>query len=107
MFAADAEVHHPKGSVRGADNLVEYFKAMAPLAAGNRHLTLNLVVEAARAGGRGARARAYRLLHRASSPPALLASGTIEDEFVKGEADGRWRFARRRFVMDPPAAAAP
>ena len=40
-------------------------------------------------------------------PPALLASGMIQDELVKSAADGRWRFAVRRFIMDPPAAAAP
>jgi hypothetical protein len=74
------------------------------MARGNRHLTCNLVIDAAAPGGRAARASAYRLLHRAANPPALLASGTIEDEVVKSDADGRWRFARRRFVMDPPAA---
>lgn len=103
FFTADAEVHHPKGVVKGVDGLVAYFKACEPLARGSRHLTCNVVIEAAADGGREARALAYRLLHRAASPPTLLASGTIEDELVKS-ADGRWRFAKREFRMDPPAA---
>lgn len=95
-----------QGVVKGAEQLVAYFQAMAPLAQGNRHLTLNLIVEGggAAGGAASARARACRLLHRAACPPALLASGVIEDELVKCGADGRWRFARRRFLMDPPAA---
>ncbi|GBF93739.1 hypothetical protein Rsub_06071 [Raphidocelis subcapitata] len=107
FFADDAEVHHPKGVVAGVDALLSYFRACEPLARGNRHLTCNIVVEPAPDGAAGrARASAYRLLHRAANPPALLASGTIEDELVKSAKDGRWRFARRRFVMDPPAAGA-
>ncbi|KAI8477022.1 MAG: FIST N domain-containing protein [Monoraphidium minutum] len=116
LFASDAEVHHPKGVTKGAGSLVDYFIACRPMAQGNRHLTLNILlhdIDAAAAAGAGepgappprrtARASSYRLLHRASNPPALLASGTIEDEFVMEEGGG-WRFARRRFVMDPPAA---
>jgi hypothetical protein len=93
--------------VSGVEELTAYFKACEPLARGNRHLTCNVVIEAVAPGGNGeptaARAFAYRLLHRATNPPALLASGTIEDELVKSTADGRWRFAWRRFMMDPPA----
>lgn len=105
FFADDAEVHHPRGVVAGADALLDYFRACEPLARGNRHLTCNVVVEPSPDGAAGrARAFAYRLLHRAANPPVLLASGTIEDELVKSAKDGRWRFVRRRFVMDPPAA---
>lgn len=90
--------------MKGVDQLVAYFKAMEPMARGNRHLTLNLIIDSAAPGGGAARVIAHRLLHRASAPPALLASGTIQDEVVKSPEDGRWRFAARRFTMDPPAA---
>jgi hypothetical protein len=101
----------PQGTVSGVEELTAYFKACEPLARGNRHLTCNVVIEAASPASGGApaaaRAFAYRILHRAASPPALLASGTIEDELVKSREDGRWRFVWRRFMMDPSAAAAP
>jgi hypothetical protein len=53
-------------------------------------------------GVRTARVSAYRLLHSASSPPRLLASGTIEDRLVN--LNGEWKFASRTFGIDPPAA---
>lgn len=107
LFTGEAEVHHPKGKVKGVDQLVEYFKSCAPLARGNRHLTLHPMVEPVPgAGGHAAYINSYRLLHRAAMPPVLLATGTIEDEVVKSKVDGRWRFLNRRFVMDPPSASA-
>jgi hypothetical protein len=97
------QVHTPKASVRGRGNLAAYFKSTEPLARGHRHLTTNVLVHPHHLG---ARASSYRLLHRACMPPALVASGTIEDVLARGEG-GAWRFVSRRFTMDPPAAAPP
>lgn len=116
LFVSDAEVHHPGGTAKGASEVVDFFLACAPLSRGNRHLTVNTILDAtappAAANGNGkvpaprtARATSYRLLHRASNPPLLLASGTILDDLVWCEEDQRWRFVCRRFIMDPPAAA--
>lgn len=44
-----------------------------------------------------AQAHSYRLLHKASAPPQLLATGHVEDVVVK-TAEGRWRFAERKWV---------
>ncbi|KAF8063853.1 PDX2 [Scenedesmus sp. PABB004] len=90
----------PPRTVTGLAPVLEYFAALAPFAAGKRHLTTNVVV--APDGLRAARVRACRLLHAAASPPALLASGVIEDRVVM--VDGEWRFEARAFTMDPPAA---
>lgn len=98
--------------VKGPEQLVSYFISCQPLARGNRHLTLNILFQDAPPGApdnggaaaRTARASSYRLLHRASNPTALVASGTIEDEFVWSEEGRRWQFLRRFFAMDPPAA---
>lgn len=87
----------PKGCAAGVPAILEYFDACRPLAAGNRHLTCNIVVSPD--GLRAARVTAYRLLHSAASPPALLASGTIEDRLVS--VGGEWRFSRREFTIDP------
>jgi hypothetical protein len=95
------QLHTPKASVRGRSNLAAYFESTEPLARGNRHLTTNVLVEPHQLG---ARASSYRILHRACVPPALVASGTIEDLLARGEG-GAWRFVSRRFAMDPPAAA--
>jgi hypothetical protein len=106
--------HRDQGVVKGAANVAAHFVSFAPMARGNRHLTLNTILHdgaGAHAAANGApaprtaRASSYRLLHRASSPPVLLASGTIEDELAWCEEERRWRFSRREFVMDPPAAA--
>ena len=50
--------------------------------------------------------RSLFLLSQASSPPVLLATGTIADELVL-EEDGQWRFSLRKFAMDPPAPPPP
>jgi hypothetical protein len=81
--------------------ILDYFNTCRPIAAGNRHLTCNIIVEPE--GVRAAKATAYRLLHTAACPPRLLASGVIEDRLVS--VDGEWRFAQRTFLMDPPAEA--
>jgi hypothetical protein len=99
LFVDYAEVHTPKASIKGSSNLVQYFKSVEPLAKGNRHMTTNVLVESDPAG---ARAYSYRILHKACMPPALMATGTIEDLLVK--QNGVWKFASRRFIMDPPAA---
>ena len=103
-----------QGMVKGPEQLVSTFVSCQPLARGNRHLTHNMFFHdapgaaaagAAPAAARTARASSYRLLHRASNPPAVLATGTIEDDFVWSEEGRRWQFLRRQFVMDPPAMA--
>lgn len=93
------QVITPKGAVQGVGPILEYFHSCKPLAAGNRHLTCDILVEAD--GVRSAKATAYRLLHKCCSPPLLLASGTIEDKLVS--INGEWRFSQRTFAMDPPA----
>jgi hypothetical protein len=93
------QVHTPKASVKGSSNLAAYFKSTEPLARGNRHLTTNVLVDA---HPQGARTSSYRVLHKACTPPVLLATGTIED--VVSKKGGSWRFVSRRFLMDPPAA---
>jgi hypothetical protein len=65
------------------------------VAAGNRHLTCNIVVEPD--GLRAAKVTAYRLLHKAQNPPVLLAAGIIEDRLVN--ENGEWKFAVRNFIM--------
>lgn len=99
LFAAHAQVHHPRGTVQGTENIVAYFKSVGPMAKGNRHLTVDMVIDPSDSGNR-ATATSYRLLHKAALPTMLLASGTIEDEFVK--EDGSWHFLVRKFIMDPP-----
>lgn len=100
LFAPDAQVITPKGTVKGVGPILEYFHSCKPLAAGNRHLTCDILVEAD--GVRSAKATAYRLLHKCCSPPVLLASGTIEDKLTS--INGEWRFSQRVFNMDPPAS---
>jgi hypothetical protein len=113
FFVDAGAVHMPKGSANGPAAIVALFQGFAPMAASNRHVTLSTVVEPAplpaaeRAAGATAAAVAtsYRLLHSAAAPPALLASGVIHDELLR-DAGGAWRFAKRTFAMDVPAAAA-
>jgi hypothetical protein len=93
------QVTTPTGTVCGVGPIVEYFHSCRPLAAGNRHLTCNILVESD--GVRSAKVVAYRLLHKCCSPPVLLATGTIEDQLVS--INGEWRFSSRTFLMDPPA----
>lgn len=100
-FTEKGLVQSPKGTVQGRQQLVEYFKSTRPLAEGNRHLTCNIIVEPD--GEQGAVATSYRILHKATNPPGLIASGIIEDKLV--QEDGEWKFAARVFVMDPPAKA--
>lgn len=49
----------------GVPALLAYFKAMEPLARGNRHLTLNIIITAD--GPRAATVTAHRLLHKVGS----------------------------------------
>lgn len=102
FFAPEAEVITPAGQVKGLPAILEYFDRCRPLAQGKRHLTSNIIVEAD--GVNAARVSAYRILHAATNPPTLLAAGTIEDRLVS--VNGEWRFVQRKFLMDPPAAAA-
>lgn len=104
LFASSAILHTPKGDVNGPDAIVDFFKSVAPMAKGNRHLTLDIVITGEGMGK--ATAKSYRLLVKASAPTMLVASGTIEDHVVK-ENDGMWRFASRKFIMDAPAEPAP
>lgn len=85
----------PIRTVKGVKPIMEYFNSVRPVAAGNRHLTCNIVVEAD--GVRSAKVTAYRLLHKATNPPALLASGVIEDRLVN--VNGEWKFSERNFIM--------
>jgi SnoaL-like domain len=89
----------PPRSISGVPAIMEYFASVKGRAAGNRHLTANIIVHPD--GPNTARACGYRLLHRAACPPALIASGLIKDHLVKG-SNGEWRFQSRHFVMDPP-----
>jgi len=100
------KLYTPKGTIKGGPGLVAFFKSVEPLARGNRHLTLNVIITDEAPAGVAPRARvsACRLLHRASNPPALLATGVIQDEVER--RGGEWLFVSRRFVMDPPAEAA-
>jgi len=100
LFHDNASVCTPKGTVVGREKLVEYFNSCKPLAKGNRHLTCDILVEPD--GEQGAVATSYRILHKASSPPALVATGIIEDRLV--QVDGEWKFASRKFIMDPPSS---
>lgn len=94
----------------GVPAIVAFFTKCAPMARGNRHLLLNSVVEEeedkggqGQGGGRAA-VRSSRLLVSATNPPALRASGVIEDVVVRAPS-GEWRFLSRDLLMDPPAAA--
>jgi hypothetical protein len=100
----------------GVPAIVAHFRACAPLARGNRHLLLNSIVEelppqsSSSGGGEGEQAprvgvRSARLLVSATNPPALRASGVVEDVLVKTAA-GEWRILSRDLLMDPPPAAA-
>lgn len=80
-FTDKGVVQSPKGTVQGRQQLVEYFKSTRPLAEGNRHLTCNIIVEPD--GEQGAVATSYRILHKATNPPGLIASGIIEDKLVQ------------------------
>lgn len=91
------------GTVKGVAPILDYFQSCKPLAAGNRHLTCNILVQPD--GVRSAKVSAYRLLHKCCCPPVLLASGTIEDKLLSIE--GEWRFSQRVFKMDPPAQQPP
>lgn len=87
--------HAPLRTVKGVKPILEYFESARPIAAGSRHLTCNIVVEAD--GVRSARVTAYRILHKATNPPTLLATGVIEDRLVN--INGEWRFTERNFIM--------
>lgn len=100
LFAKDAKLQSPKGTAVGHPALKEYLKAVEAMAKGNRHLTSNIMIEG---GNERAHASSYRILHKASAPPMLLATGTIEDTLVK--IDGEWKFQERRFYMDAPPPA--
>eukprot|EP00955_Chlamydomonas_euryale_P104158 365542-Chlamydomonas_euryale.AAC.44 len=103
MFASSASLITPKGPVEGRDAIVAFFTSVAPLAKGNRHLTVDIVVDPAKmvSGLPSARAASYRLLITAVAPTSLVASGTIDDEFIK--ENGTWKFVSRKFVMDAPS----
>lgn len=101
LFSENGEVHSPKGSVQGSTALLQYFKMVEPMARGNRHLTSNVRVKPESEWK--AVVHSYRILHRACNPPALIASGKIEDVVVR-EGD-TWKFASRRFIMDPSVVA--
>jgi hypothetical protein len=81
LFHENGSVISPKGTVVGREQLVEYFNTCKPLAKGNRHLTCDILVEPD--GEQGAVATSYRILHKATSPPALVATGIIEDKLVQ------------------------
>lgn len=100
MFAKKAQLHNPKGTFHGVENIVAFLKSVEPMAKGNRHLTCDVVIDELEEGL--ARASSYRMLIKASTPSALLLSGTIEDKVVY--EDGHWKFLERRFMIDPPAA---
>uniref|UniRef100_A0A7S0RF83 SnoaL-like domain-containing protein n=1 Tax=Chlamydomonas leiostraca TaxID=1034604 RepID=A0A7S0RF83_9CHLO len=108
LFLPEAKLHTPRGVVTGAPNILAFFKSVEPMARGNRHLTLNMVIDEAPVTVDGAQACAhahgYRMLHKAAAPPLLMATGLIEDVLVK-TGEGQWRFAERKFIMDPPAEA--
>lgn len=99
LFSPEGEVHSPKGVVKGASQLLQYFKMVEPLARGNRHVTLNTIVSPDKNGT--AKVASYRLLHKACNPPLIVAAGVIEDIVVF--ENEQWKFAERRFIMDPPA----
>jgi hypothetical protein len=80
-FTEKGLVQSPKGTVQGRQQLVEYFTSTRPFAEGNRHLTCNIIVEPD--GEQGAVATSYRILHKATNPPGLIASGIIEDKLVQ------------------------
>eukprot|EP00195_Chlamydomonas_chlamydogama_P013557 CAMPEP_0202891530 /NCGR_PEP_ID=MMETSP1392-20130828/1570_1 /ASSEMBLY_ACC=CAM_ASM_000868 /TAXON_ID=225041 /ORGANISM="Chlamydomonas chlamydogama, Strain SAG 11-48b" /LENGTH=172 /DNA_ID=CAMNT_0049575311 /DNA_START=148 /DNA_END=666 /DNA_ORIENTATION=- len=101
LFHKDGVLHTPRGKMTGQQEIVNFFKSVEPMAKGKRHLTVNIVVDPE--SDVSARAHSYRLLAVANCPSTLAASGTIEDHLVK--VDGKWWFAERRFVMDPPAVA--
>jgi hypothetical protein len=106
----------------GLPAILCWFSKCAPMAQGNRHLLLNSIVEPmvlpTGAGGdlpplRAATVRSSRLLVSATTPPALRASGVVEDVIVRvggAEASPEWRLLSRDLLMDPPPpppAAAP
>ena len=79
-FTDNATVQHPKGIVQGTQALLAYFKAVEPMARGNRHLTLNMVIEPTGAPGR----TILGSLRRA------------------GPSRGRWSSCRRTGLTPPP-----
>jgi len=99
-FVDEAEVITPLATVKGVMPILEYFEKCRPIATGKRHLTCNIMVEPD--GVNAAKVTAYRILHVASNPPALVATGIIEDRLVN--VNGKWKFAQRNFIMDPPAS---
>eukprot|EP00775_Hariotina_reticulata_P014334 gene14334-60_t len=86
FFVDEAEVITPLATVKGVKPILEYFEKCRPVAAGKRHLTCNIMVEVD--GVNTAKVTAYRILHAASSPPALVATGIIEDRLVN--VNGEW-----------------
>jgi hypothetical protein len=96
----------------GLPAILAWFTKCAPMAQGNRHLLLNSIVEpgGGEEGGAGsnspARAivRSSRLLVSATTPPALRASGVVEDVLVRVGLE--WRLLSRDLLMDPPPPSA-
>lgn len=85
----------PIKTITGVQPIVDFFVTLRPTAAGNRHLTCNILVEAD--GVRAAKVTAYRILHKAANPPVLLATGILEDRLVN--VNGEWKFRERNFIM--------
>jgi hypothetical protein len=97
-WTADGELDGPLGTLRGHDALAEWISATVASLSHTRHCSVNEVV---RGDGDHATMRSsYFVLKTESAPPSLFLSGSYDDELVR-EADGRWRFARRRHHIDP------
>jgi hypothetical protein len=87
---------------RGATEVANFFRAGIHLYDGSprtKHIVANTVIteESETAVGASSSFVVYQSAYDA--PLQTIAAGRYEDRFARG-ADGRWRFAERRFFLD-------
>jgi hypothetical protein len=100
---ADATYGQAGGEVRhGADEVLAVLRRVVILYDGiprTKHVISNLTIEIDEAGG-AATARSYFSVLQAAAelPLQVIIAGRYHDRFAR--ADGTWRFAERRILMD-------
>lgn len=83
------------GTFKGREALRNFMKFYMSSSKGNRHVSVNPVVEG---DGDAATLACDLLLVRTPGMPSLFATGTYTDALRK--VNGTWRFQRRKLVLD-------
>jgi ketosteroid isomerase-like protein len=99
-YTDDAVFRSPVLNLTGRDELTESgskLRAQVPA----RHWVGNMLIDV---DGDEATASSYLVVMSATLPPALMASGELQDRLRR--VDGRWRIAERIMTLDGMGAAA-